>query len=54
MLLSNLDVENEEDALWIMEIYLTGWKCEESFRFIKNAYQLEDVGVLKYEKLKLF
>ena len=52
MLLTNLKVEKDEDALWIMEIYLTRWKCEESFRFIKNAYQLEDVRLLKYEGLR--
>jgi len=52
MLLTNLKVETAEDALKIMEIYLTRWKCEESFRFIKEAYQLEDVRVLKYEGLR--
>jgi len=52
MLLTNLKVESAEDALIIMEIYLTRWKCEESFRFIKGAYQLEDVRVLKYEGLR--
>jgi len=52
MLLTNLKVETAEDALKIMEIYLTRWKCEESFRFIKEAYGLEDVRVLKYEGLR--
>jgi len=40
MPLTNLKVKTGEDALTIMEIYLTRWKCEESFRFIKGAYQL--------------
>ena len=52
MLLTNLKVETAEDALRIMEIYFTRWKCEESFRFIKEAYRLEDVRVLKYEGLR--
>lgn len=52
MLLTNLKVQEQEDAFRIMEIYLTRWKCEESFRFIKNAYQLEDVRLLKYEGLR--
>ena len=52
MVLTNLKVETAEDALKIMEIYLTRWKCEESFRFIKEAYQLEDVRVLKYKGLR--
>ena len=51
MLLTNLKIETGEDALKIMEIYLTRWECEESFRFTKEAYQLEDVRVLKYEGL---
>jgi hypothetical protein len=28
-----------------LEMYLTRWKCEEGFRFIKQSYQLEDVRV---------
>ena len=52
MLLTNLKVESPEDALTIIEIYLTRWKCEESFRFIKQAYQLEDIRVLKYKGLR--
>jgi len=52
MLLTNLKVKMGEDALGIMEIYLTRWKCEESFRFIKGAYQLEDVRLIKYEGLR--
>lgn len=52
MLLTNLLVKNIEDALRTMEIYLTRWKCEESFRFIKQAYQLEDIRLVKYERLR--
>ena len=52
MLLANPIVKNTEDALGVMEIYLTRWKCEESFRFIKGAYQLEDVRLIKYEGLR--
>ena len=36
----------------ILEIYLTRWKCEESYRFIKQAYNLEDVRVLRYTALR--
>jgi len=52
MLLTTLEVASSQDALRIMEIYLTRWKCEESFRFIKQAYQLEDIRLLKYEGLR--
>ena len=36
----------------IVEIYLTRWKCEESFRFLKQEYHLEDVQVRGYTALK--
>ncbi len=32
----------------MLEIYLTRWKCEESFRFLKNEYNLEDIRVRSY------
>jgi len=32
--------------------YLTRWKCEESYRFIKQAYNLEDVRVMSYRALR--
>ena len=31
---------------------LTGWKIEETIRFIKQSYQLEDVRVLTYTRLQ--
>jgi len=49
MLLTNLKMENAEDTFIIMETHLARWKCEGSFRFIKQAYQLEDIRLLKYE-----
>ena len=36
----------------ILEIYLTRWKCEESFRFIKQEYHLEDVRVRRYKSIR--
>ncbi len=35
-----------------MEIYLTRWNCEESCRFIKQGYNLEDIRVLNYMSLR--
>ena len=32
--------------------YLTRWKCEESFRFIKQGYNLEDIRLLTYKGLR--
>ncbi len=51
MLLTNLE-RADEDPLGILEIYLTRWKCEESFRFIKQSYNLEDVRVQSYIALR--
>lgn len=36
----------------LLEIYLTRWKCEESFRFLKHEYHLEDVRVRRYIGLR--
>jgi len=44
MLLTNV----EKSAKEILEIYLTRWKCEEGFRFLKQEYHLEDVRVRSY------
>lgn len=49
MLLTNVEVEG---PLRILEIYLTRWKCEESYRFIKQGYNLEDVRVMSYTALR--
>jgi len=51
MLLTNPRVDRL-GAMRILEIYLTRWKCEESYRFIKQAYDLEDIRVLSYTALR--
>ncbi len=35
-----------------MRIYLTRWKTEETFRFVKQSYPPEDIQVLRYQRLK--
>ena len=42
----------KKDPIEILEIYLTRWKCEESFRFIKQEYHLEDVRVRRYKSIR--
>jgi hypothetical protein len=37
---------------WIVPIYLTRWKTEETFRFVKQSYHVEDIRVLRYQRLK--
>ena len=51
MLLTNLDV-TAVGVDRVLEIYLTRWKCEESYRFIKQGYNLEDIRVLSYTSLR--
>jgi hypothetical protein len=39
-------------AKWIADIYVTRWRCEEVFRYIKQSYQLEDIRVRSYAGLR--
>ena len=48
MLMTNVDKSAKE----ILEIYLTRWKCEEAFRFLKHEYHLEDVRVRRYQSIR--
>lgn len=54
MLLTNRAVnEHVKEEIWrIVEIYLTRWKCEESYRYIKQSYQLEDLRVRSYTAIR--
>lgn len=51
MLLTNLGA-HQIGADRLLEIYLTRWKCEESYRFIKQSYNLEDIRLLTYTGLR--
>jgi len=54
MLLTNVPIgaKDSKSLWWIVQIYLTRWKIEETFRFIKQSYNLEDIRVMKYQRLK--
>jgi hypothetical protein len=54
MLLTDLPIgaRDSQTLWWIVQIYLTRWKIEETFRFIKQSYNLEDIRVMKYQRLK--
>jgi len=45
MLLTNCAVNlRKKQSIWkIVEYYLTRWKCDESYRYIKQCYNLEDI-----------
>jgi hypothetical protein len=53
MLLTTEEMENKRQRLWwAIEAYLTRWRIEETIRFVKQSYQLEDIRVLTYERLR--
>jgi hypothetical protein len=53
MLLTNLRLKRSRKVIWhIVEAYLTRWRIEETIRFMKQSYQLEDVRVLRYSRLQ--
>jgi len=53
LLLTNVSTSAKDSfESWILDIYLTRWKCEETYRFLKQSYQLEDVRVRGYSALK--
>src|SRR6266487_1317453 len=54
ILLTNKEVNiKESKAIYkIVEIYLTRWKCDECYRYIKQSYNLEDVRVRSYTAIR--
>lgn len=53
MLLTNLAGGDSREDLWrVVEGYVTRWRVEEAIRFIKQAYRLENMRLLDYERLK--
>lgn len=44
--------KNRKVLWWAVEAYLTRWRIEETLRFAKQTYRLEDVRVLGYKSLK--
>ena len=50
MLLTSLKLNiYKKESIWrIAEYYLARWKCEESYRYIKQCYNLEDIRVRSY------
>ncbi len=54
MLLTSCLVErSRKESIWRMvEYYLARWKCDESYRYIKQCYNLEDVRVRSYISIR--
>ncbi|MFZ2053943.1 MAG: transposase [Candidatus Aminicenantales bacterium] len=53
MLLTNLVVlKSRKSVLRVMEAYFLRWRVEETIRFLKQSYQLEDIRLLTYRRLQ--
>lgn len=53
LLLTNLSLRRGRRNLWfVVRGYLSRWLVEDTIRFIKQTYQLEDLRVLNYERMK--
>lgn len=53
MLLTTEEVWKSRQRLWwFVEAYITRWRIEETIRFVKQSYKLEDIRVLTYDRLR--
>jgi len=53
MLLTSLQINTKGKDLWfIISAYLKRWSIEETIRFVKQTYDLENIRVLKYVRLQ--
>ena len=53
LLLTNLPIQAARRSVWrVVQGYLSRWLVEETIRFVKQSYQLEDLRVLHYERLR--
>ena len=53
ILLTSLQIKSKQKDLWFtIEAYLKRWSIEETIRFIKQTYDLENIRVLRYARLQ--
>jgi len=53
MLLTDLPVTKSRKSIWwVVKSYLTRWRIEETIRFMKQSYQVEDIRLLTYHRLQ--
>jgi len=52
MLLTTLQMKKEKDLWFVIQAYMKRWSVEETIRFIKQTYDLENIRVLKYTRLQ--
>ena len=53
MLLTNLKVvKSRQSLLFVVLSYFRRWQVEETIRFAKQTFQIEDIRLLKYDRLQ--
>jgi len=54
ILLTNneVNIRDSKSIYHIVEVYLTRWKCDECYRYIKQSYNLEDIRVRSYTSIR--
>ena len=53
MLLTSRPLRRSRKVVWwIINAYISRWRIEETIRFIKQSYQLEDIRLLSYTRLQ--
>ena len=54
ILITNIQANKNDpkEVYRILEIYLTRWKCDECYRYIKQSYNLEDIRVRSYTSIR--
>ena len=53
MLLTSLARTTSRKDLWqVVEGYMTRWRVEDTIRHVKQSYRIEDVRLMKYDKLR--
>jgi len=53
MILTNRELHKSRKCLWWhVMAYISRWRIEETIRFIKQSYSLEDIRLLTYQRLR--
>jgi len=53
MLLTNLAIKRSRKSVWhVVAAYMSRWRVEETIRFLKQSYALEDIRLLTYVRLQ--
>lgn len=53
MLLTTLKMRRSRKVIWnVVESYIAGWKVEETIRYIKQSYKLEDMRILTCQRMR--